>query len=136
MAKDFPLGQAGFNPFGDLLGLQFTEVGGGASKCALEVRDDLLNPHGVLHGGIIYSMADTGMGAAVYSALDGGELCTTVEIKIMYLEAVRGGELTCATRLARRTRSIAVLESEVTDGAGAKVALATGTFYIYGREHG
>ncbi len=130
MPKKFPPQSKGFNPFGELIGLDFSGYGDGRSRCQLEVREELLNPHGVLHGGVIYSMADTGMGGALYSILVEGELCTTVEIKITYLAAVTSGKLTCDTRVISRRSRIAILESEV-ENEGQAVARAMGTFYIY-----
>jgi acyl-CoA thioesterase len=130
MAKQFPPQPKGFNPFGELIGLEFTGYGDGRSRCRLQVRDELLNPHGVLHGGVIYSMADTGMGGALYSILEEGELCTTVEIKITYLAAVNSGMLICDTRVISRRSRIAILESQI-ENQGQMVARATGTFYIY-----
>jgi acyl-CoA thioesterase len=128
--KEFPRQSKGFNPFGELIGLEFEEFGGGRSRCALEATGELLNPHGVLHGGVIYSMADTGMGAALYSDLDEDELCTTIEIKITYLRAVKSGRLVCDTRVLSKTRKVAALESEIRSGEEL-VAKASGTFYIY-----
>jgi len=128
--KKFPLQSSGFHPFGELIGLLFEEVGGGTSRCVLEVREKLLNPHGVVHGGALYSMADTGMGGALYSELEKDELCTTVEIKITYFKPVTEGTLTCDTKVVSRTRRIAALESEMLCD-GDLVARASGTFYIF-----
>lgn len=130
MPKEFPLSGKGFNPFGELIGLEFTDLGEGRSRCELEAKGELLNPHGVLHGAAIYAMADTGMGGALYSLLEENELCTTVEIKIAYFAAVKEGRLACETRVIQRRSRIAVLESEVRDG-DELVAKALGTFYIY-----
>ena len=130
MPKKFPLQSSGFHPFGELIGLLFEEVGGGTSRCVLEVREKLLNPHGVVHGGALYSMADTGMGGALYSELEKDELCTTVEIKITYFKPVTEGTLTCDTKVVSRTRRIAALESEMLCD-GDLVARASGTFYIF-----
>ncbi len=130
MPKEIPHPEEGFNPFGDMLGIVFTEYGEGRSRCELEVRKELVNPHGVLHGGVIYSMADFGMGAAVYSTLADEELCATVEIKISYVSAVKSGHLVCDSRVIDRRRRIATIESEV-KSEGELVAKALGTFYIY-----
>mgnify|MGYP005840612109 CR=1 FL=1 len=124
----------GFNPFGELIGLVFTGYGDGRSRCEVPVREELFNPHGVLHGGVLYSMADTGMGGALYSVLDEGELCTTVEIKIVYLAAVSSGILVCDTRVIERRARLAVLESDILNRGPDDerlVAKALGTFYIY-----
>lgn len=134
MPREFPHQSRGFNPFGDLVGLTLTGYGDGRSRCEVRVREELLNPHGVLHGGVLYTMADTGMGGALYSLLDEGELCTTVEIKIVYFSAVRAGVLWCETRVIERRARLAVLESEIfnRDGEGERLAAkALGTFYIF-----
>ena len=123
----------GFNPFGELIGLNFTAYGEGHSRCELQVKKELFNPHGVLHGGVVYTMADTGMGGALYSILEEGELCTTVEIKIAYFAAVKSGTLVCDTRVIERRSRIAIIESEVKNG-DELVAKALGTFYIYDKK--
>ncbi|MEW6440082.1 MAG: PaaI family thioesterase [bacterium] len=130
MAPRHSLHSEGFNPFGDLIGLKFTACRAGYSRCALEVRPGLLNPHGVVHGGVLYSMADTGMGAALYPGLAEDELCATVEVKIAYFVAVRSGTLTCDTTLLHKGKTLAVLESEMKE-EGRPVAKAMGTYSIF-----
>ena len=76
-----------------LLGIRPASMGDGRARFELTVREDHLNPNGVVHGGIVYSLADTAMGAALFSALDPGQSCTTLEIKINYLAPVTSGEL-------------------------------------------
>ena len=129
MPKKFPPRSETFNPFGALIGLDFAEYSKGYSRCTLEVAEKLLNPHKVLHGGVVYSMADTGMGAALYSELDEDELCATVEIKIVYFAAVTSGILTCETKVIHRSKRIAVLESEIRNGERL-TAKALGTFSV------
>ena len=133
MPKKFPLQEEGFNPFCELIGLQFSKCEKGYSQCVLEVNEKLFNPHKVLHGGIIYSMADTGMGAALYPYLSQDELCTTVEIKICYFGAVVSGTLTCDTKVIHKGKKIAFLESEIKNNEGL-IAKAMGTYYILKRK--
>jgi acyl-CoA thioesterase len=130
MPKEFNHEEAGFHPFGELIGLNFTGCADGRSTCELEVNERLLNPHGVIHGGVMYSMADTGMGGALYTRLEPDELCSTVEVKITYFRPVSSGTLRCETKVVNRTRSLAYMESEITAGR-EPVARATGTFFIF-----
>lgn len=130
MPKEIPLHVKGFNPFCDLIGLAFESCGEGASRCVLEMTDDLLNPNGVLHGGALYTMADTGMGGALYSRLDEGELGATIEIKINYFAAVRSGRIVCDTRIVHQGKRVAVLESEMKKD-DRLVAKAMGTYTIF-----
>jgi len=130
MTKNLPINTEGFNPFAEVIGLRFTASKKGYSECALEINEKLLNPHKVVHGGVIYSMADTGMGAALYPNLDKDEICATVEIKIVYFAALASGPLTCKTRVIHKGKRIAVLESEI-QGNERLIAKALGTYSIF-----
>jgi len=125
--------QGAGNGFLGLIGLTTTARGEGFSECQVEVALDLLNPHGTIHGGVIYSMADTGMGAAVYSLLEPGEICATIEITIAYFVAVRAGILTCRTDVINRAKRVVTLESQVRQGERL-VAKAMGTFAVFAGE--
>jgi acyl-CoA thioesterase len=120
------------NPYAELVGftLQIGRRGSGTSSAALEVRPELLNPNGVVHGGALFAMADTVMGAALHTTLAPGEYCATVEIKIHFLQPVTKGKIRCRTRLVHRGSRIAVLESHLSVGR-QQVAQALGTFAIF-----
>ncbi len=117
------------NPFGELLGLRLVAVQDGRSQYTLPVEDKHLNPHQVLHGGVMFTLADTGMGAALYDLLAADESCTTVEIKINYIRPVTTGTLTCESQVIHRGRQIALIESNI-ENNGRLAAKAMGTFYI------
>jgi acyl-CoA thioesterase len=119
----------GLNHFGDLIGLEFTKIEDGYSHCQLEVNESHLNPHRVVHGGTIYSLADTGMGGALFSSLDPGQRCATLEIKISYLQFVTSGTLSCKSKVVQKSRRFGFTESEVFNGERL-IAKATGTFAI------
>lgn len=118
------------HPFADLIGLQMDGHYTDASDCSLEVAPHLLNPHGVLHGAVLYALADTGMGGALMPNLDDGQICATIEIKFNYYQAVRAGTLRCHTTLLNRGKRVANLESRlyVEDKL---VASANGTYAIF-----
>ena len=46
-------------PFADLIDLKIQSVESGKSTCSVGFKRDLLNPNNVIHGGVIYSIADT-----------------------------------------------------------------------------
>jgi len=120
------------SPFAELVGftLRIGRRGSGTSAAAVEVRPGLLNPNGVVHGGALFTMADSAMGAALHTTLAPGEYCATVEIKIHFLQPVTKGRIRCATRLVHRGSRIAVLESHLSAGR-LQVAQALGTFAIF-----
>lgn len=118
------------HPFADLLGLKVIEVKDGNSKCTLVVTEQLFNPNNVLHGGVVYSLADTGMGAALFPFLDKGFSCATIEIKINYYRSVKSGTLTCLSKVLNKGRTIANIESSIYNG-DKLVATANGNFSIF-----
>jgi acyl-CoA thioesterase len=124
---------ASIGPLAEMLHITNMGVTGGRATFQLDVAPELLNPHGVLHGGAVYVMVDYSMGGATMAALPAGEICATIEIKISYLRSVRGGTLTCVTDIVKSGRAIVFLESKVTDDAGKLVAAATGSFAVIKR---
>jgi acyl-CoA thioesterase len=118
-------------PFVQHVGLQVVESSAGSSLLTLFIQPQHHNSHGVVHGGALFTLADTGMGAAVYSVLAGGESCTTVEIKINYFRPVIQGTIECRSQVIHRGRSLAAIESSLSVD-GKLVAKASGTFAIRG----
>ncbi|HMO45409.1 MAG TPA: PaaI family thioesterase [Rubrivivax sp.] len=118
------------HPFADLIDLRIDERGDGHSRLSLVVAPAHLNPHRVVHGAVLYALADTGMGAALYPSLAEGEICATIEIKINYFKPVSAGTLRCVTRIINRGRSVANLESCLFAGEQL-VAQANGNYAIF-----
>ena len=118
------------HPFAELIGLRVRQSHAGSSTLSLTVGAQHLNPHGVVHGAVLYALADTGMGAALYPTLAAGEICATIEIKINYFKPVTAGEVVCRTDLVNRGKSVANLESKLHVG-DALVAQANGNYAIF-----
>lgn len=78
---------------------------------------------------MLYALADTGMGIALYPTLDKGESCTTIEIKITYFRPAPAGIIRCETVLLNRGRAIANLDSRLYLG-DRLIAQANGNFAI------
>lgn len=118
------------HPFADLVGLKVIMQKEGSSICSIEVCEKLLNPHRVVHGAVIYSLADTGMGAALYPSLLDGQICATIEIKINYYRAVSEGVISCETNVVNRGKSVANMESSMFC-SGELIAKANGNYSIF-----
>jgi acyl-CoA thioesterase len=119
----------GVGPLAQLLRVRRASMEDGRSRFDLSIRAEHMSPHGVVHGGVIYSLVDYAMGGALTSRLEPGERCATLEIKINYLGPVSGAELTAEASVVQRTRRIGVLEARVQADGDPLVALATGSFY-------
>ena len=118
------------HPFADLIDMTYGETEEGGSVCLVPVSKKLMNPQKVVHGGVIYSMADTGMGMALYPLLNTDEFCATVEIKITYFSAVYDGEMRCDTTILKKGKRMAFMESTISAN-DTVIAKASGSFSIF-----
>lgn len=116
--------------YAELIGLKVDGREDGFSRCSIDVSDKLLNPHHVVHGAVIYSLADTGMGAALYLSLNEGEICATIEIKINYYRPVTEGTISCTTEVINRGKTVANMESKIYN-KDKLVAQANGNYAIF-----
>jgi uncharacterized protein (TIGR00369 family) len=117
-------------PLTDMLHIRRIKSESGRAEFELEVAPEVLNPNGVLAGPAVYAMVDYSMGAATVSALEPGNYCATIEIKMSYLSSVRSGIVRAETEVIRKGRQIVFLESKVRDEAGKLIATASGSFMV------
>ena len=117
------------HPFADLVGFSVTERTEKHCVTELALEEKHLNPNGVVHGGVLYTLADTGMGGALMAALPEGHYCATIEIKIAYFRPAKEGVVRCVTELVHLGRRTASLESRL-ELEGKTLARAYGTFMI------
>jgi uncharacterized protein (TIGR00369 family) len=111
-----------------LIGIRFVAAEAGLVTLALEAGErHYANPLGIVHGGIISSLADSALSCAYASTLEEGENMVTLETKLNHLRPVRGGELTAVGRLVQRGRTVGLTECDITDGEGRLVARASAT---------
>ncbi len=116
-------------PYARLLGLELGEIDRGAVSIHLEVRDDLRQNQGVVHGGAVASLIDTAAAFAVLTQLETNERVTTTDLTIHYLRPAGSGRLTARARIVRSGRRLFVLSVEVTNNQQILVATAV-TSYI------
>jgi uncharacterized protein (TIGR00369 family) len=114
------------NPgFIDLVGAHAPSGEDGEARLAVEVDDRHLNPAGTVHGGMLATLVDTTMGAAVRSAVD-GEVPATSQLSITYLRPGERGRLVVTATVRKRGESLTVCEADVVQDEKSLVhALAT-----------
>ncbi len=111
--------------FLDLIGADAPEADDGKARLTAEVDERHLNPSGTVHGGLLATLVDTTMGAAVRSAVD-EEVPATSQLTITYLRPGKPGTLEVTARVRKRGDSITVCEADVEqDGRSLVHALAT-----------
>ena len=103
----------------------------GAAIAFLDVDDRHLNPNGIVHGGVVFTLADTAMGWATLAVLDDGQICASIEVSVRYLRPIPGGRLVATASVLRAGRRIVHLECSVTvDDDDRPVAMLQGSFAV------
>ena len=90
-------------------------------------REELCTTLGIMHGGAIMSLADTAGAMCAFLNLPEGAGTTTIESKTNFLRAVRSGAIEAVCHPLHAGRTIVVLETDVLDDAGKRVARVTQT---------
>jgi len=82
---------------------------------------------GILHGGALMALADTMGGSATFLNLPPGAGTTTVESKTNFFRGVRAGTLDAVTRPLHVGRRFVVVQTDLHDADGKRVAQVTQT---------
>lgn len=115
-------------PYARFLGLEMGDLKRGEASIYLEVRAELKQNHGVVHGGVIASIIDTASAFAVITQLEAGERVTTTDLTIHYLRPVTAGRMTATARTIRAGRRLFVLGVDLTGAEGQLLATAVTTY--------
>jgi acyl-CoA thioesterase len=110
------------NHFPRLLGIEIDSIEPGRAVLSVEVRTELKQLQGVMHGGAIASLIDTAVAFAIIGASEPQDRFTTVEMKVNYLSAIREGRVRAEARLVRDGRRIIVADCDVFDDKGRLAA--------------
>jgi uncharacterized protein (TIGR00369 family) len=116
-------------PFAHLLKLELGEMRRGAATLHLEVRDELRQNNGVVHGGVIASLVDTAAAFAILTILEKDQTSTTVDLTIHYLRPLLSGRITAKARVMRAGRRILTIAIDVL-GENETVAATALTSFI------
>ena len=118
-------------PFNQYLGIRVDRMEGGEAEASIDLATQHTNNRGVAHGGVVSSLLDSAMGAAVISAIPKEWWCATTGLSIQFIAGAREGTLTATGRVDRRGRAVAFVRGEAHDASGALVATAQGTWHLW-----
>lgn len=109
--------------FTTLIGLKITAASGDEVRAELNVGPDLLQPNGILHGGVHCTLVETlaSIGGALWLGEDVGPV-VGVSNSTDFLRATQSGMLFAAAAPIHRGRSQQLWEVRITDAADRLVA--------------
>ena len=118
--------------FSQWLGIQVLEIKEGYSKIKMQVRKEMVNGFGIVHGGIPFSLADS---AFAFACNNRNNLSVALDVTITFTKAVNvGDELNAEAKEVHNGKSTGVYLISVTNQKNEQVALFKGTCFRTGRK--
>ncbi|MGY6022798.1 PaaI family thioesterase [Streptomyces spinosirectus] len=119
-------------PFSRLLGARVTAFGDGEATLELDIREELLQQYGFVHGGVLSYAADNTLTLAAGTVVGAGLI--TSGFTIDYLRPATGAVLRANGQVVRAGRTRVVSRCEVTtigaDGTQTLCAVAQGNIAV------
>jgi len=107
-------------------GIELMEVSTGRSKVRMRIEKKHVNGHGTVHGGVIFTLADTAFALASNSH---GIPAAAINAHISYVKSATAGSLYAEATESSLSPKIATYSVIVTDDNGEKIALFEGMVY-------
>ena len=118
MLPDFDRG------FDSELGLTYHEITPDGARAQLEIHDRLLQPWGIVHGGVYSAIIESlsSVAGQVWLAENGGGTVVGVNNNTDFLRSISGGTVYAASTPIHRGRSTQLWLTTITDDDGRLVA--------------
>lgn len=106
------------------LGIELLDAAPGWARVAMTVRDDMVNGHGICHGGVLFTLADS---AFAFACNSHGEPMVAAGASIEFLApAVRGARVTATATETSRTSRGGIYDVAVAAETGEPLAYFRG----------
>ena len=118
--------------FGATLELRPVEASRASMTFAMPLREWMLNPAGVIHGGVLATLLDSAMTLAVIAHLERTKIATTTTLTTHFVRPLLadGSEVRALAQVLHCGRSHATARAELTDAKGRLIAHGDAAFAI------
>jgi 1,4-dihydroxy-2-naphthoyl-CoA hydrolase len=118
-------------PFDALYGLEITSVTAEEAHAHVAVRDELLQPAGLVHGGVFAAMAESLCSmATAYAVAEEGKVAQGLSNQTSFLRPILSGTVRAVARRRHRGRTTWVWEVDILDDADRVCALVRMTVAV------
>ena len=114
-------------PFARAIGVELVSAAAEEVRGRLEWAPERCTSGGVLHGGVLMAFADTAGALCAILNLRPGEGTSTIESKTNFFRAVRSGAVEAVARPLHVGRTTVVVQTDLRDDQGRRVAQVTQT---------
>jgi len=106
-----------------------TSVEPGRLTCELPITEELLNPFGAAHGGVVSALIDHALGAVCFPVIPRGSWPATQEFKLNFTAPARPGPMVAEAQIVSMSKRTAIVRIDVSN-LGRLVCAAQGTVAI------
>ncbi|MFN6962460.1 MAG: PaaI family thioesterase [Pyrinomonadaceae bacterium] len=115
-------------PLARHFGMHLVDLAPGEAVIELEMRPDLEQPFGIMHGGVTATLIDTAMAYAVRTRVGPTEPTATIDLTIHYIRPHAAGKCRCIARVVRAGKRIFTVTADVENEKGKLIATAVSTY--------
>lgn len=117
--------------FSGLVGIEYTDDDPEGARARIEVRDELRQPFGLMHGGVISTLIESVCSrATALVVLGDGMAAMGQTINVNFMRPVTEGHAEILARARHRGRTTWVWDAEVRDSEGRLCALGQMTIAV------
>ena len=117
--------------FSQWMGIEVLEIREGYSRIQMQIRKEMVNGFGIVHGGIPFSMADS---AFAFACNNRNNLSVALDVTISFTKAMHVGDtLTAEAKEIHNGRSTGVYLINISNQKEEHVALFKGTCFRTGK---
>lgn len=128
--RAFARGDAAPPPIAQLRGYVGTRVEIGSVVLELDVDERHHNQMGTVAGGVMADLCDAAIGIAMATTVEDDEGFTVLDLTTKFLKAVPKARLRASARVVKRTRTLGLVECDISDADGALLAKAFGSCIV------
>ena len=100
----------------EFLGIQVEMAAKRSARLRLPWREEITQPLGYVHGGIIATLADAAAGWALFPEVERAEGCTTLQMQVNFLAPVVKADMVATAHIVRLGRTTALMDVDVKAG--------------------
>ncbi|HSJ17417.1 MAG TPA: PaaI family thioesterase [Solirubrobacterales bacterium] len=116
--------EAGTDALGELIGIEHLDAGDGEARARVAVADRILQPYGLVHGGVYPVVVETICSKATHEAVaEEGKVALGQSNSVTFLRPISAGHVNAFARARHRGRTSWVWQVEITDDDGRLCAL-------------
>jgi 1,4-dihydroxy-2-naphthoyl-CoA hydrolase len=119
-------------PFATALGIVLDAADAGEVRGRLAWSPERCTAGGLLHGGALMGLADSLGGICAFLNLPEGAQTATISSSTAFMRGVRDGEVTAVARPLHVGRTVIVVQTDLADDSGRRVAQVTQTQAVLG----